>query len=212
MTKKERNKLILPIAKELNLSVEKDMAYTIIEKSGFKILLGLLFDRCSDKNKFRPYYFGICLFDARDCFNLSFGDEITYPEDSRNVSFWDIESYSVNKHLICAKIRTFVNDITSFQTFLDAITNGKYPYYGNHENKWDICAYICIILRYKKKALSYLEKVISAVDPLNRPFIEDRRERATTVYNLLKQDNYEVIYNIFRNWQDRNIKELKLQI
>lgn len=96
MTIKERNKLLRPIADELGMTLHRDVAYKVIEHNGFEIILCLLFDCVSDKNKFRPYYFGQTLFIPLEHFNLSFGDTITHPRENpepniRDTDYWDVD-------------------------------------------------------------------------------------------------------------------------
>lgn len=212
MTKKERNKLLQPIAEDLGLYLNRDIAYKMIELNGFKIILGLLFDTCSNKNMFRPYYFGQCLFIPTNFLTLSFGDTITHPRENRTTDFWDIESYQMYKSLIYTKFLDFVGNTTSFKSFLNALVKRKYPYYSNESNKAEICAYINIILNNKKEALSWLKIVIDEPNPRNLTFVEERRGQTVKIFNLLKTDNYVSIFEIFCQWQNETINSLKLNL
>lgn len=216
MTIKERTKLIQPIADELGLAQHRDVAYKIIEHDGFKIILCLLFDRVSDKDKFRPYFFGQTLFIPLEHLNLSFGNTITHPLENpmpycRNTDYWDVDSYTKYKSLICAKVTDFMNTVKSFQSFMNALVKRKYPYFSNHTHEAEICAYINVILKRKKDALSYLKIVSEQPNPMNLNYIEEERQRAVTLSTLLATDNYDVIYEQLLQWQNKTITALGLK-
>lgn len=211
MTKKERNKLLQPIANELGLVVHSDFAYKIIEYDGFKIMLGLLFDASSIKTVFRPYYFGQCLFVPAKILNLGFGDTITWPHDNRMTDYWDVDSYMTYKHLISTKFLDFMNTITSFQSFLSALVKGEYPFFNNNIYKAEICAYINTILRNKKDAFTWSEIVSLQPNPMNLYYMEDIKQRATDIITLLSKDDYDAIFRLFLRWQDETIKSLGLR-
>lgn len=217
MTIKERTKLLRPIADELGMTLYRDVAYKLIEHDVFKIILCLLFDRVSDKNKFRPYYFGQSLFIPFGQFNLSFGDTITHPRENpmpycRDTDYWDVDSFTKYKSLICAKVSDFMNTVTSFQSFMNALVKHKYPYFSNDTHKAEICAYINVILKRKKDALSYLKIVSEQPNPRNLNFVEEERQRAVTLSTLLATDNYDAIYEQLLQWQNDTIKALGLKI
>lgn len=105
-----------------------------------------------------------------------------------------------------------MNTVTSFQSFVNALVKYKYPYFSNDTHKAEICAYINVILKRKKDALSYFKIVSEQPNPMNLNHVEEERQRAVTISTLLAADNYDAIFEQFLQWQNDTIKALGLKI